>query len=293
MDSVRYSNLDLLVVAQGAGAQRWQRWIRVPDTVGENAVWTYVEQHFGAPCGELESRRAGPCPLGLVFPAADAGIDDLPAEAVTVEVTPHVCFASGQRVPLVEYRCWLGSAFSSITGCPTSTAVPVESHGQLHCEHLDLLRSDPELLELQLTGWFRRMVEDGCTYLTISLGERGRYVQVMVDDRRRVIAEAVANRHLDQHQQLSPGEQAELVGLGWNRPDSGEHGNYWFHWALDAHPAFGSHPSRVTLPGAEVVPPPEVVAAGQLVAATINSVFVADVAHRAVVDVGRVQIDAH
>lgn len=292
MDSVRYSNLDLLVLARCAGAQRWQRWLRVPAAVDESAVWAYAEQRFGAPSGELDAHRPGSGPVGLVFPAGDVPLEGLPDDAVTIEVTPHVCFASGRRVPLVEYRCWLRSAFASITGCPASGDAPVESTGCLHSEHPELLRSNPALVEVQVTGWLRRMAEDGCTYLTIALGERGRYVQLMVDDRRRLVAEAVGNRHLHQHQQLSVSERAELLALGWNPPGAVGHGNYWAHWTLDTGSTFETHPSRVSLPGSETAAPVEVRAAAHLVAATINSVFAADVAHRAVVEVGRIHIDA-
>lgn len=291
MESVKYSTMDLLVVARGTGPRRWQRWVHVPATISESAVWTYIEQRFGAPSSELDSPSHGPCPLGLVFPVGDSGLDEVPDDAVSLEVTPHVCFPSGLRVPLVEYRCWLASAFSSITGSPTGTLAPTASAGPLHSEHPVMVHSDPELLELQFGGWVRRMVDDGCTYLTVSLGERGRYVQLMVDDRRRLIAEAVGNRHLDDHQQLTVGEQSELRELGWHAPDDG-HANFWAHWDLDGPPVFGVHPSRVYLPGTEPPPRPEVGAAAHLIATTISSVFAADVAHRAAVDVGPVQIDA-
>lgn len=296
MDSVSFRGIDLLLVASDAAGKCWQRWMPVPPSVDERGLARYVEQMFGPPFDPVDPAAEYPGPGGWLLDATAVELDGLPPSADRLQVLPHVRLESGERQPLPEYRSVLSSRFAALVGTPVPVEAPTEGGRRLDSEQLTLIEEDERLIELQLTGWLQRMIDEGGTYLTICLGERGRYVQFMVDgDRRQLVAEAVSNRHLEPYQALSRSEQEALITAGWNAPDGAAADNYWSHWSLPG-PSPMPHPSQSATMG----PPsrrhslsPQAMAAARLAAYTICVVFAADRAHRAAVDVGQVGADAY
>lgn len=242
VESVVVVGIDLKVIAWDGRSDREvaRNWLAVPAGVDPAEVEHYVMERFGDPddVAVTSHDEFGDLVVGWVFPGDTLGEFDLPDEDLELMVVPFVRFPDGGRCELATYNAVLHREFSELVGLLDPDHAPLDEHpatetrGRLDQEHLRLVSADREQLELQLGGWFRRLLADGDTYLVIEVTGTGRYVQFVTRDDTWLRGEVVGNRYLAGLAMLDPDQHQRLVDIGWNPPgDRGdESGNYWVEW---------------------------------------------------------------
>lgn len=242
MESVLFVGIDIKVVAWDEHDLRAvaEDWLEVPPAVDAARVEQYVMARFGDPVDVAMGRtdRFGEIVLGWVFPAATLEPLGLPTDDLEMMVVPYVRFPDGTRRELFEYNAELHHEFAALAGMldPTAPSIgdqaPVELHGRLDEEQLQLVGTDREDVELQVAGWLRRMLADGWTYLILEVPDTGRYVQFLTHDGDWLRGEVVGDRYLVGHDPLDDDERRGLLDLGWNEPGEAPEqcGNYWIDW---------------------------------------------------------------
>ncbi len=269
MESVSFVGIDIKVIAwdERAGCAVAEEWLEVPPAVDAQNVEDYVFGRFGEPVDVAVSHTDGfgELVMGWVFPTSTLQQLALPSDGLDMMVVPFVRFPDGTRRELFEYTAELHTEFAALVGPMDpavdliGSAVPVESATRLEDEHLVLVGTEREALELQLGGWIRRLLGEGWTYLVLEVTGTGRYVQFLTHDGSWLRGEVVGDRYLDGHEPLSDEEHQRLVDVGWNTPASSDDGcgNYWVEWTPDpdrtdmalgaaAHPAGPSAPDCVS-----------------------------------------------
>lgn len=253
MGRLDYSKVEIKVVSCGPGRDAsTEHWIEVPDALDPGSVEDFVIDRFGEP-SDVALRSAGALGevvRGWVYPA-DAGIlqlAELSPVAPTDEIliVPFVRFDDGSRRELFTYASELNHAFAEAIaplGAPQldcEQLAPGEASSRLAQERAWLV-GDESLLELQIAGWLRRMVEEQWTFLILDAPATGRYVQFLVHGGDWLRGEAVGDRYLDGHPPLTHRERSLLSSVGWNEPfiGSDSSGNHWFEWIADLSAASG------------------------------------------------------
>ena len=251
MESVLFVGIDIKVVARDAatGQVRGEDWLEVPPAVDASRVEQYVLARFGDPVDVAMGRtdRFGEIVTGWIFPSELLDPLGLPSELAEMLVVPYVRFDDGSRRELFEYNVELHNEFAALaaqfdrSAAAISDVAPREANGRLDQEQLRLVNGERDDVELQVSGWLTRMLDDGWTYLIIELPETGRYVQFLTHDGDWLRGEVVGDRYLEGHLKLSPDELQRLRDLGWNRPgeDPDDCGNHWVDWGdpADEHGA--------------------------------------------------------
>lgn len=240
--------VDLKVVAKepDTGCSIREQWVELPADLGPSSVEHYVFTRVGDPLDVAMTRVDGVgetiggwlfapgTPVDRLIAASDDGaaVRHLADPTMALLVVPFVRFPDGQRRELYAHAIEANRAFAGVVddaGLDPEVLAPEDRRGRLADESPWLVGTDPELLELQLTGWLRRLIDESATYLVLDVPATGRYVQFMTEDASHLVAEVVGDRHLDGYDVLTRRERRALRDLGWSAPAE-EGGNRSREW---------------------------------------------------------------
>jgi len=240
--------VDLKVVAQepGTGRPIHEQWVELPGALGPSSVEQFVFTRVGDPLDVAMTRVDGVgetiggwlfapgTRLDRLIGATDdnAAVLDLIDPTTPLLVIPFVRFPDGHRRELYAHAVEANRAFACVVGddqLDPEALAPEDRRGRLADESPWLVDTDQELLEVQVTGWLRRLIEEAATYLVLDLPATGRYVQFMTEDASHLVAEVVGDRHLDGYDALTRRERRALRDLGWSAPaeDGGNRTREW------------------------------------------------------------------
>ena len=233
-----------------AGTAIEHRRVEVPEDLDPRQLREHLEARFGPSTGTVntEDEAFGDIVVGWLFPAdalADLGMDHPDATLLAV---PFVRFGNGVRRELTIYNAELQARFAELARSlspeaselldpePSSSTLLEGAGGpgagsRLATEELRLYHSDPEGVRLEMSGWLRRMLAEGYTYLVIEVGDRGRYLQFITHDGSWLRGEVVGPANLEGCPPLDEVEQLGIDASGWNPPDESDGvGNHWLEW---------------------------------------------------------------
>lgn len=240
--------VDLKVVAQHphTGRPIHEQWVELPSALGPSSVEQYVFTRVGDPldvamtCVDGVGETIGGwvfapgTPLERLTGTGDdtAAVCHLADPTMQLLVIPFVRFPDGHRRELYAHAIELNRAFAGVVGdanLDPEVLAPEDRRGRLADESPRLVDTEPELFELQLAGWLRRLIDEAATYLVLDVPATGRYVQFMTEDASHLVAEVVGDRHLVGYDLLTRRERRALRDLGWSAPTE-EGGNRTREW---------------------------------------------------------------